>query len=112
MAFVKQYPHFLFIVPNNAESVQDENGDWSEEPCAPKFISMCREEEDGRGTEIQVAGGTFHKVTSLIQLPTSCPEVQLGECVIVANDKECTDIRIKSKCLRFAHNQLHSRLWV
>lgn len=69
MANVEQYPHYLFVVEGAANAVQDESGNWVEGEVKIKFHSRCREEVDGRGTEIAVAGGTFHKVTSLIQIP-------------------------------------------
>ena len=53
---VVQYPHFLFAVVPGGESTQDENGDWSDSDTTNVFMSMCREETDGRGSEIQVAG--------------------------------------------------------
>ena len=68
MAFVKQYPHFLFI-EEAGESMQDANGNWTECEVSRKFISMCREESDGKGTEYQVAGGEYQKATSVIQCP-------------------------------------------
>ena len=108
---VKQYPHFLFI-EEAGESVQDEQGNWTECIMSHKFISMCREETDGKGTEYQVAGGEYQKATSIIQCPKSCPKVAKGTRVIIANDKECTDIRIAGICLNFDPAQLHSRLWV
>lgn len=48
----KQYPHYLFAVVAGGESVQDENGNWSESNTTNTFVSMCREETDGRGSEI------------------------------------------------------------
>jgi hypothetical protein len=108
---VKQYPHYLFI-EEAAESIQDEQGNFIECLVSRKFISMCREETDGKGTEYQVAGGEYQKATSVIQCPKSCPVVSRGTNVIVANDKECKDIRISGICLNFDPAQLHSRLWV
>ena len=94
MANVEQYPHYLFVVEGAANAVQDESGNWVEGEVKIKFHSRCREEVDGRGTEIAVAGGTFHKVTSLIQIPKG------------------NDVRIKGVCLRYDPSQFHSRLWV
>lgn len=111
MAMVKQYPHYLFI--EDAEiSVQDEQGNWTESTVSRKFISMCREESDGRGTEFQVAGGEYHKATSVIQCPKNCPKVSKGTMIFVANDHDCADVRISGICLNFDPAQLHSRLWV
>lgn len=111
MAIPKQYPHFLFL-EEATESVQDSQGNWTECEVSRKFISMCREESDGKGTEYQVAGGEYQKATSVIQCPKTCPVVSKGAKVIVANDKECTDVRIAGICLNFDRGQLHSRIWV
>lgn len=108
---VKQYPHFLFI-ETTPESTQDEKGAWTETEVSRKFISMCREESDGKGTEYQVAGGEYQKATSLIQCPKSCPVVQRGAKVFIANDRDCQDIRIQGVVLNFDPAQLHSRLWL
>lgn len=109
---VIQYPHYLFAVTAGTESVQDENGNWSEAESTNVFLSMCREETDGRGSEVQVAGGTFRRFTSLIQLPKGAPIVNDGTTVFVANDADGADKRIVGVALKFAADQLHSRLWV
>ena len=111
MAKVKQYPHSLFV-EEAAESVQDAAGNWTESESSRKFLSKCREEPDGRGTEYQVAGGKTIKATSVIQLPKTCPKVDKGARVIIANDIDCSDIRMIAICLNFDAAQLHSRLWV
>lgn len=111
MAYVKQYPHYLFI-EETPESTQDAKGNWTECNPSRKFLSMCREESDGKGTEYQVAGGEYQKATSVIQLPKTCPKIAKGAKVIIANDPDCTDIRIDGICLNFDPAQLHSRLWV
>lgn len=111
MAFVKQYPHFLFM-EDSTESIQDADGNWTECTVSRKFLSMCREESDGRGTEFQVAGGEYHKATSVIQCPKNCPKVSKGARILVANDPECADVRIEGICLNFDPAQLHARLWV
>lgn len=111
MAIVIQYPHYLFI-EIAADSVQNADGSWTECEPSRKFISMCREESDGRGTEFQVAGGEYHKATSVIQCPKGCPKVDKGTKIFVANDRECADVRISGICLNFDQAQLHSRLWV
>lgn len=111
MAFINQYPHFLFLVQPSEESTQNEDGDFQESTSGMTFLSMCREETDGRGTEIQVSG-IMHKITSLIQLPKTCPKVELGAKVVVANDAEGADVRITGVCLRIDPSQLHSRLWL
>lgn len=107
---VKQYPHYLFAILGG-DSIQDENGNWIVPDATPQFVSMCREETDGRGNEIQVAGGTFRKYSSLIQLPKGTPKIEDGTSVYVA-DTDGTNIRVKGISLKFDKGQLHSRLWV
>lgn len=108
---VKQYPHYLFI-ESSSESFQDTDGSFVECEVSRNFLSMCREESNGGGSQNQVAGGDYHKSSSLIQLPKSCPKVDKGTKIIVANDPECVDIRIEGEVLNFDKTQLHSRLWV
>lgn len=111
MEKIVQYPHFLFI-EETPDAVQDAVGNWIECESSRTFLSRCREESDGKGTEYEVAGGKIHKATSVIQLPKSCPKVNKGARVIIANDMDCSDIRIEGICLNFDAAQLHSRLWV
>lgn len=108
---VKQYPHYLFAILGG-ESVQDKDGNWIEPETNIQFLSMCREETDGRGNEIQVAGGTFRKFTSLIQLPKGTQAIEDGTDVFVANDADGASVRVKGVSLKFDCGQLHSRLWV
>jgi hypothetical protein len=109
---VQQYPHYLFSVNASGDSVQDENGNWSDAPATNVFISKCREETDGKGTEIQVAGGTFHKVTSLVQLPEGTKKVEIGSTVFIANNADGTEVRIQGVVLKYDVGQLHNRLWL
>lgn len=109
---VNQYPHFLFAVVPGGESTQDKNGNWSDSDTTNVFISMCREETDGRGSEIQVAGGTFRRFTSLVQLPKGTQKVEDGTSVFVADNADGSGIRVTGTALKFDAGQLHSRLWV
>ena len=112
MVMIKQYPHYLFAIIGS-EAVQDEDGGWVKSgESSMQFISACREETDGRGTEIKIADGTFHKVTSLIQLPKGAQKVEIGTTVLVSNDPDGADVRIQGTALKFDSGQLHSRLWV
>lgn len=111
MANVVQYPHYLFI-EQAGKSIQDENGNWNDAAKSVVFIGMCREETDGRGTEIRTADGVYHHATSTIQCPKGTPKIAVGTTCIVANDKECQDVRHTAVCLRFDPSQLHCRLWL
>lgn len=109
---VEQYPHYLFAA-TSSESVQDEFGNWSDPATVEnKLISKCREETNGRGSGIQVAGGTFHVFSSVVQLPKSCPKVVEGTTVFVANNADGSGLRVKGEVLKFDQSQLHSRLWI
>ena len=109
---VRQYPHYLFAILSGGDSVQDEDGNWSDAIPENALVSKCREETDGRGTEIQAADGTFHKFTSLVQLPKGTQRVEAGTQVFVADNPDGTGVRITGTVLKFDAGQLHSRLWV
>ena len=108
---VKQYPHYLFAVMTE-QSVQKENGRWSDEVQKVTFLSMCREETDGRGAEVQTADGTYRKYSSLIQIPKGDLVVTEGTSVFVSDSRDGSNIRISGIALKFDKGQLHSRLWV
>lgn len=108
---VRQYPHYLFTLIT-VESTQDENGYWSDEEQKAVFLSMCREETDGRGSEVQTADGTYRKFSSLIQIPKGALIIEEGTSVFVAENEDGSGVRIKGTALKFDKGQLHSRLWV
>ena len=112
MAMIKQYPHFLFVIDAPAESVQDDNGNWTASQASLQFVSRCREETGGAAAEDQVAGGTYRKASALIQLPKGTAPIDDGAKVVVANDADGNDVRIKGTVLHFDFGQLHSRLWL
>lgn len=73
---------------------------------------MCREETDGRGSEIQTADGTYRKYSAIIQIPKGTLTIDEGTSVFVSNREDGSDVRIKGTALKFDTRQLHSRLWV
>lgn len=108
---VRQYPHYLFAL-TTGESTQEEDGYWSDEDQQAIFLSMCREETDGRGSEVQTADGTYRKFSSLIQIPKGALIIEEGTSVFVAENEDGSGVRIKGTALKFDKGQLHSRLWV
>ena len=108
---VRQYPHYLFALTTE-ESTQGENGYWSDEEQKAVFLSMCREETDGRGSEVQIADGTYRKYSAIIQIPKGTLTIDEGTSVFVSNREDGSDVRIKGVALKFDKGQLHSRLWV
>ncbi len=112
MAQILQYPHYLFVCESD-NSTQNEDGTWSTDVTnTVRLHSRCREETDGRGSEIDIGGGTYRKYTSLIQLPKSAKRIEEGTEVFVANDTAGTDVRIRGTVLKFDAGQLHARLWL
>lgn len=111
MVNVRQYPHYLFV-ERGSESTQDANGDWSDSTAALVFVSVCREETNGKGDEIVVAGGAFRKFGALVQIPKGADTIFDGERVVVSNDSLGSDVRLSGVCLKYDEGQLHNRLWV
>jgi hypothetical protein len=108
---VKQYPHYLFAV-KTTESKQGEDGYWSDGESSIELLSMCREETDGRGAEVQTADGTYRRFSSLIQIPKGALVIAPGTNVFVSEDEAGEVVRINGVALKFDKGQLHSRLWV
>jgi len=110
---ITQYPHYLFAVKNGGEAYQDGDGNWVQpDDATPVLISACREETNGKGTQIQVAGGTFYVFASLVQLPKGAPVVEVGTTVFVSDNADGSGVRIKAPVLKFDNGQLHSRIWL
>lgn len=108
----EQYPHYLFAVTTSNESKQDKDGYWIEGSSSTIFISKCREETDGRGLEAKIADGTYHKISAVIQMPKTVPQISQGTQVFVSNDKGGSNVRIAGVCLKFDKGLFHTRLWI
>lgn len=123
----RQYPHFLYVRTSGAEATQDANGSWHTDGAAWELHAVCREETNGKGTQIQAANGRFITFSSLIQLPAGTERVGVGQQVAAADREllpsELTDealqgaqdegvVRIIGECLKFDKGRLHCRLWV
>lgn len=108
---VKQYPHYLFALTSEA-ATQNADGDFVGGEAQYTFISMCREETNGRGSKLEVGDGAFIVYTSLIQLPKDSASVVEGQEVAVFNDEARTSLRVSGECLKFDNGQLHNRLWL
>ena len=111
MARVVQYPHYLFAL-ETTDDHRDEDGNWIPGTTEMVFIGKCREETNGKGSQIQLAGGTFHVYSSLIQLPKGTRKIAEGTKIAVTDDQNGEDVRIEGDVLKFDPGQLHSRLWL
>lgn len=109
---MKQYPHLLYGASATGDSTRDNDGNWNTLTTTYPLISVCREETDGRGQEIQGADGKFHKYSSVIYLPLSSPDVEFGRIIYVRDSSTVTTDRIKGSVLKFDRSQMHCRLWV
>lgn len=118
----RQYPHRLYKL-EVGEAKQNENGSWEEGGEKWVFHSLCREETNGKGTQIQAADGRFITFASLIQLPKGTPSIPEGTLIAVADmplepsqlldeAKTLGVLRVSGDCLKFDNGRLHCRIWV
>ncbi|MGV0921901.1 hypothetical protein ACTS94_16390 [Empedobacter falsenii] len=103
--------HYLFV-EDNSLIYDEETGEMIPNPNGIKFISMCREQVNSSGKVIAGTDGITIAFNSLIHLDTSVLPIDLGKTIIVSNDSEGKDVRIKGSVLRFTEGLLHNRLWV
>ena len=118
----RQYPHYLYRY-EAGEATQDENGSWQPASESWVFHSVCREETNGKGTQIQATDGRFITFASLVQLPKGTQRVPEGTLIAVAEmplepsqlleeAKAAGVIRVSGDCLKFDNGRLHCRIWV
>lgn len=124
----RQYPHYLYKRTTSGEAVQNANGSWETTEGEWEYHSRCREETNGRGTQIQTASGKFVTFSSLVQIPAGVERIPEGVEIAVteepvepsmlldqakAEEAKITGlIRISGECLKFDKGRLHCRLWV
>lgn len=118
----RQYPHYLYRY-EVGEATQDENGSWQTASESWVFHSVCREETNGKGIQIQATNGQFITFASLVQLPKGTQRVPEGTLIAVAEmplepsqlleeAKAAGVIRVSGDCLKFDNGRLHCRIWV
>ena len=113
-----QYPHYLYKRTTGGEAVQNA---WA-------FHSKCREETNGKGTQINTASGKFVTFSSLVQIPVGVERIPEGVEIAVTEEplepsalldqtvmeeaKISGLVRVSGECLKFDKGRLHCRLWV
>ena len=118
----RQYPHYLYRC-EVGEATQDGNGSWQTASESWVFHSVCREETNGKGTQIQATNGQFITFASLVQLPKGTQRVPEGTLIAVAEmplepsqlleeANAAGVIRVSGDCLKFDNGRLHCRIWV
>lgn len=109
---VKQYPHFLFV-HLVAESVQDADGNWTDAVDGWVKHSICREETNGAGRQINGLDGKAIVFSSTVYMPRTAAKIQEGTEVLVSEtDIETGACRVKGTVLKHDISQLHARLWL
>ena len=122
-----QYPEYLYAL-KNAEAAQLPNGSWGETPAAWELKAACREETNGKGSEIQTANGQSLVFASLIQIPKGTKRINEGTEVIVAREEMTVSqlldndfiaaandsglIVARGVCQKYDLGRLHCRLWI
>lgn len=123
----RQYPHYLYKRTTGGEAIQDANGSWDTPDGEWSFHSRCREETNGKGTQIE-AGGKFVTFSSLVQIQAGVERIPEGVEIAVTEEpvepsmlldqaktaeaKISGLVRISGECLKFDKGRLHCRLWV
>jgi len=123
-----QYPHFLYLRTSGGDAVQDENGSWIDAEPTARFVSACRDETGGRGSEINTAQAVFRDYTSLIQMPAGTEHLAEGtEIFVTGREVEAEDllnddfveqakltglVRISGIISKFDNGRLHNRAWI
>jgi hypothetical protein len=109
---IAQYPHYLFVHVVGA-SVQDADGNWTTTNDSYQFLSMCREETNGKGSVINGSDGRSVVYSSVIYIPRSGSSVAEGAEVVVTQFNDPEDgVRLRGRVLKFDVGQMNKRLWV
>jgi hypothetical protein len=109
---IQQYPHYLFVKVVT-DSVQDEDGSWSEASELWVLHSVCREQTNGKGSLINGSDGKAIVFASTVHMPLEAERIQEGSEVLVSESESAEGlIRVTGTVLKFDEGQLHCRLWV
>ena len=122
-----QYPQRLYA-KTIQEAIQLPNGSWQPETEVWALTASCREETNGKGTQISTADGRVLAFSSLIHLPKGTPKVDEGKQIIIATEELDTDqlndmdyinaakllgvIVASGQVLKCDVGRLHTRIWI
>lgn len=107
-----QYPHYLFkLVPG--ASVKGDDGGWTKVPDSWVLHSECREETNGKGSQINTADGKAVLFSSTVYLPAGTSRIPEGTEVLVNEASDRSGLtRVQGRVLKCDLHQLNGRLWV
>lgn len=108
-----QYPHFLYVKSTGGASTQDAEGNWITYTPSWVFHSVCREETNGSGRQVNGSDGKAVVYSSMVYLPKGVASVpdNVEILVVTTQDPEAL-IRVKGTCLKCDITTLHGRIWV
>ena len=97
---VEHYPHYLSLVVPSA-SFRNADGDFVEGESHIEFISKCRYETNGAGTQLQVGGGNYIISGATVYAPITDNSAMIakGSTIIVADDESRTMVRCEKEVL-------------
>jgi len=105
-----RYEDQLFI-KTRPEATRTENGDFVAGSGSDwTYTSDCREEPSSGAQMISGTDGEDRKVSSVIQLPSDCPDLAPGTEIQVRN--EAGSVQISGSILRFKRYRKDCRIWV
>lgn len=109
---VKQYPHFLFVHVVS-ESVQDNEGNWTDPVDEWVLHANCREETNGAGRQINGPDGKAVVFSSIVYLPKSTASIDYNtEAKVTDVNDSNAKPRVKGQVLNFYPGQMNCRLWL
>lgn len=121
---VRQYPRYVYALYGGEAELGDD-GVYRQTEAEWRFVSMGRDETNGKGSEVPTADGETIKFAATVYLPLSCTHISEGTPVVISTRqltntelsraKELmTDgtVTIVSQCYRFSRGQLNVRMWI
>lgn len=122
-----QYPQYLYA-KTIQEATQLPNGSWQPETEVWTLTASCREETNGKGTQINTADGRSLAFSSLVQLPKGTQKIDEGKQIIIATEELDTEqlndtdyinglkqtgiIVATGTVLKCDVGRLHTRAWI
>lgn len=85
-------------------------GDLVSSPAQWLYLSPCREEPSGAGSEVSGVGATAIKYSSEIFMPSTCPHVPNKALVRVVNTTG--EIQVTGRVLRFKRYKHYAKIWI
>ena len=125
MVITPQYYQHLYALQHSGESVQDATGAWVTHPSVWRYVGVCREETNGKGSTIATQDGSVVSFASTIYMPVMAEKVDEGTDVIVLRNQHDSITRndieawkrtgecvAEGKVMKCDNGRLHTRIWI